>query len=302
MVDQTSIRSRLGVVVVNFASCDLITANLDPLTLDESETVVVVVDNFSSDIERRRIAKSGSERGWEILTPSSNLGFGSGMNLGISRALDLGCTEILLLNPDVTLTPQSLSHLWSHARSNPASIISPTILRPDGSVWFAGGQIDLDTGTTRTRPRPGLQGSDGWLTGACLMMSAQAWTQSGGFDDRYFMYWEDVDLTRRFLSAGGQLEVLETVQAVHAVGATQGTDRKSSLYTYFVCRNRLLFASIHLDRKARIRWLLHTPAASWKIAMRDGRRSALSRPSYLWATFRGSVAGVALVIRSLLRR
>ncbi len=292
----------LGIVVVNYASHEMIASNLGFLTdIPRDQVRVVVVDNLSDVYEREQLRLLAQERNWDLVTPDSNLGFGGGMNLGVEHAIGIGCGHVLLLNPDVSLTASALDQVRRALLADSGAIISPKILRPDSSIWFAGGQIDLRRGRTWTRPRPGRQPEDGWLTGACLAISSQTWMDLGGFDDRYFMYWEDVDLTRRHLSSGGSLIVDDSILAVHAVGATQGTGRKSNLYARYVCRNRLLFASEHLRRSEKLRWILHTPAESWRIAMRDGRRSALTRPGYMFAAARGSISGVFLVIRSLFR-
>jgi len=85
-----------------------------------------------------------------------------------------------------------------------------------------------------------------WLSGACFAMHRDLWTTVAGFDDDYFLYWEDVDLSYRVVKAGGRLAVRQDLVAVHDVGGTQHdvTQRaKSSTYYYYSCRNRLVFAA-----------------------------------------------------------
>ena len=66
----------------------------------------------------------------------------------------------------------------------------------------------MDPRRGRLHSRVRTLGSDEvmWLTGASLAMSITLWEQVGGFDERYFLYWEDVDLSWRILQAGGELE------------------------------------------------------------------------------------------------
>jgi hypothetical protein len=93
------------------------------------------------------------------------------------------------------------------------------------------------------------------------------------------------------------------VQVVHDEGGTQARadDRvKSAGYYRYNCRNRLLFASLNLDRRTLLRWLLTTPVNSWEILMRGGRRQLLHSPTVLWSAVRGSLAGVGLVLQRLL--
>lgn len=301
-MDQPNESSKLGIVIVNFNSHAMISKNFGDLELDESLVSIVVVDSYANDAEAIRMAEVADQHGWDLVTTGTNVGFGGGMNRGVAYALASGATELLLVNPDVRLTVSDIHRMWEAARNERSTLFCPVLRRPDGRVWFGGGQIDLRTGRTRNEPHGGVQETNGWLTGACLALSSTLWSRLGGFDERYFMYWEDIDFSYRCQRSGGDLHVLDDVEVVHEVGATQGSERKSNLYTYHVCRNRLLFAAIHLDRLTKIRWVVHTPRESWRIAIRDGRRSTLSRPTYLYATLLGSLSGVLSVGRSLFNK
>ncbi len=150
---------------------------------------------------------------------------------------------------------------------------------------------------TSTRPHP-----DRWLTGACLVLHRTAWERLGGFDPSYFLYWEDVDLSQRWLRAGGRLAVRSELSAVHDVGATQRvgdttTERKSPVYVEHMCRNRLRFAGAHLAPAGRLRWVLHTPTATARVLRRDGWRDVLRRPEMAFAAVRGVLTGVPLLFR-----
>ena len=232
-----------------------------------------------------------------------NLGFGAGMNEGVARAIAAGCDTFLLLNPDVAIDAATVSTLLDAAEEHPATILGPRLDWPDGSTWFAGGQLDRRSGLTRSRPDHEQVGSERWLTGACLLVDRATWEWVGGFDERYFLYWEDVDLTQRALGLGIGLLVVHDAVAVHHVGATQRGEGegKSPTYCRFMCRNRLLFATEHVDRWGRLRWLWHAPLYAVRVLLRHGRRAALRRPDLAVAAMRGTVEGTALVLRSLVR-
>ena len=102
--------------------------------------------------------------------------------------------------------------------------------------------LDPETGTTRRARHDELDGDRTWQTGACFLATIAMWDVVGGFDDDYFMYWEDIDLSWRWREAGGALLLRADATAVHDAGGTQSGAGKSSLYVYFNCRNRLLFA------------------------------------------------------------
>jgi len=124
------------------------------------------------------------------------------------------------------------------------------------------------------------------------------WRTLGGFDARYFLYWEDVDLSWRARRAGADLAVVKDVTVFHDVGGTQkhGQDgsAKSPVYVYYNCRNRLVFAAQHLGRLDRTRWLLTSPRYAWAVLQRGGRRALARSPLRLiWAAVGGTVAGAA---------
>jgi glycosyltransferase involved in cell wall biosynthesis len=127
----------------------------------------------------------------------------------------------------------------------------------------------------------------------------------GGMADGYFLYWEDVDFSRRAQQVGGRLMVREDLTVKHSEGGTQrdpGQDRRfSDTYYFYNCRNRLVFAARNLPRGAAVRWVLSTPRESWRILMRGGRRQLLQSASPLRATITGSLAGLRIALGSLLR-
>lgn len=294
--EQTPPRPPLGVIVVNYASHELLAENLPALAgLDHR---VVVVDNHSGAQEAAAVRRLAERHGWELVSPGANLGFGTGMNLGVARARELGSTEFLLLNPDVRADPGAVGELWRTVRESPLMLVSPRVLRPDGSVWFAGGRVLVDEGRTVTRGADASR-PDGWLTGACLLVHADLWDACGGFDDDYFLYWEDVDLSWRCRAAGGTLLVRDDLTVVHSVGGTQG-DGKSATYYYYNCRNRLLFATKHLSGKDLIRWLRAAPAYARQVLSR-GDRAALRRAPLrpLAAVAGGSLSGAAHAVTKI---
>jgi N-acetylglucosaminyl-diphospho-decaprenol L-rhamnosyltransferase len=161
-------------------------------------------------------------------------------------------------------------------------------------VWSAGGTLDEDTGLTRTLRTRDRQPD--WLSGACLAFRIDSWRAVGGFDPDYFMYWEDIDLSVRWRASGRPLRVVvETV--VHDVGATQSGDGKSSLYVYYNCRNRLLFAR-NLSAIQKAAWARTAGEYARRVLQRGGRRALLRRAVPLTiAALRGTRDG-----RRMLRR
>lgn len=130
------------------------------------------------------------------------------------------------------------------------------------------------------------------MSGACLWITREVWELTGGFDDDYFLYWEDVDFSRRVVEGGGSLALVEDASAVHDEGGTQRADHeasraKSEGYYYYNIRNRMLFAVRHLDEAAVQRWRRSIPRTAREVILRGGRRQLIQSAAPIRAYLRG---------------
>lgn len=285
-----------AVVIVNYGSPDLLAANLDPSLDPAADAQVIVVDNFSTSEARESAERLCRTRGWALVT-SPNRGFGAGVNLGVAAARDRGCEEFVLLNPDAVVSAEVLRELALHVRLHPDALVSPSMDTGDGHPHFRGAQVHRLTGQMRSSWSPADSDPEwkNWLSGACLALGAGAFDRLGGLDEKYFLYWEDVDLSRRAAALGLRLDLREDLLVVHDEGGThtvRDSRAKSPLYYYFNVRNRLLFGRRMLRGKDWRRWLLATPRQSWLILLRGGRKQMLFQPRGAWAALRGLRAGL----------
>ncbi|MDR7382457.1 glycosyltransferase family 2 protein [Promicromonospora iranensis] len=281
-----------ALVVVSYGSSELLAANV-PRTAGDSGVRVVVVDSWSSDVERAAVSRLAAEHGWDLLTPDRNTGFGGGCNLGVQHALGAGADVVVLLNPDAWSDPDGLATLAGAARAERA-LVAPPVLRPDGGTYSRGLTfLSLADGTMSGQRR--LPDDVPWLSGACLAVGAELWADLGGFDEDYFLYWEDVDLSYRVQQLGARLVVAEGVHVVHAEGGTQESRgrAKSETYYRYDIGNRMLFARKHLDGPGVRRWRRTLPAAARAVALRGGRRQFLEGPG----PWRGVSQGVLEALR-----
>lgn len=283
----------LALVVVNYGSSALLAQNLVRSVAVASPEFVVVVDNPTSSAERGRVRDLAQRQGWVVVEPDTNLGFGGGVNAGATAAIELGAQDLLTLNPDAELLAGSVEALRA---ADPAhdTVCAPRIVTGSGAVWFAGADVYLDDGTTRgIARRASFPDSPRWewLTGACLWIPVEMWHATGGFDEDYFLYWEDVDFSRRVIAAGGTLAVVSAATVVHDEGGTQGTragsHAKSAGYYYYNIRNRMLFAVKHLDANGVRRWKRGILASAREVLLRGGRKQFLRSTSPWRAGIRG---------------
>lgn len=298
LYDATVPDRRPAVVIVNYDSAELIASNMAALSEQMPGLITVIVDNYAGERARSEIRELVAARGWELVEAATNRGFGAGMNLGVCRATELGADTFVMLNPDARIARDSVDTLVGLLGQDPRALLSPRVVRPDGSNWFIGGALDVRRGRTMSRPvRAQTSYEWPWLSGACLVTTAEVWDVLGGFDDDYFLYWEDVDLSVRAARAGVRLEVVQEAVAVHDEGGTQ--DRRtagetgerdfSDDYYYFNIRNRLLFAAKLLDPSLRRRWYLATPRETYRILLRGVGKRIFLRP---WRPLRLALRGI----------
>jgi N-acetylglucosaminyl-diphospho-decaprenol L-rhamnosyltransferase len=284
--------TRLGVVVVNYKSVELLRAHLATAEFPD-DTRITVVNN--SDDDASTLAQLAGQNNWTVISAGTNVGFGKASNLGARQLVAEGCTSILLLNPDAWIPLADLRTLITVQTNNPQAMIAPRVVREDGRLWFSGARLRNRVGLAVHDDAAGSR-SD-WITAACLLTPANAWGASGGMDEDYFLYWEDVDLTYKWRRTGGTLIVEESAVGFHSVGGTQGGSAgKSATFLYYNCRSRLLFAAKNLDTRTKLTWIVTSPFHMLYMLREAQIHRVGKKGQLLGAVFRGTLAGLRLLL------
>lgn len=198
---------------------------------------ILVVDNHSDD-ESIGILYNHlrSMPGVRVVETARNTGFGAGYNLGFAHARG---TYLLVNNPAKVLEPQAVEHMVQALEQDASiGIIGPKLVYPDGTLrdsfrhfprmadvvikrtflrrYFPQRVVHY----TRSDADPAVQHDTDWLIGGCFLVRRDFMAALGGFDPRYFLFFEDIDLCRRCWEAGKR--VVYFPQA-------SGSDRKSRL-------------------------------------------------------------------------
>jgi N-acetylglucosaminyl-diphospho-decaprenol L-rhamnosyltransferase len=224
-------------VVVSYNYGDLLERCVRSILADDSGGTVdvVVVDNGSTDGSSEALSEAVPDaRG--IAAPG-NVGYARGANLGIATT---AAPVVAVLNGDVELVPGVAAAMLAALDADPRlGAVGPRVLNLDGSVYpsartdpglfvaFAHAALGLVWRTnpwTRryrqldadpTRPR-----SVDWVSGAAVWLRREALDDVGGWDERYFMYMEDVDLCLRLRRAGWRVGFEPAGAVVHVQGAS----------------------------------------------------------------------------------
>ncbi|UCR90344.1 glycosyltransferase family 2 protein [Mycetocola spongiae] len=207
---------------------------------------ILVVENASPESSATR---SEAERlGVGFIALPENLGYGAAMNRGAS-ALSMKDGYLLLSNPDVVLEPLAVKLMADWLDTHPQTgAVGPQILDETGTVYPSARLIPslrngighaLFAGVWPKNPwskryRADAQYTEtprqaGWLSGACLLVRRSAFEQLSGFDEEYFMYFEDVDLGYRLGLAGWSNDYLPAARATHIGGESTRTNASQML-------------------------------------------------------------------------
>jgi GT2 family glycosyltransferase len=240
-------------ILVNYNAGDELRTALTSIAheLDGRAWHGIVVDNASQD---GSAAVAGEfAPAVTLVANATNVGFGRAVNQALAAAR---APLVLIMNPDCRLEPGALAALESELRREPrCALAGPRILNPDGSVQgSARGDPDMFTGffgrsTALRRVLPWLPvarrnvvdvhvpaGSPSvvvdWLSGGCVLARRDTLAEVGGFDERYFLYWEDADLCRRLRARGYHVRYVPAATAVHRVGHSSRTARAPSVRAF----------------------------------------------------------------------
>lgn len=202
----------------------------------------VVVDNASGDYPM--LAQAVHENDWshwvELILAPRNGGFGYGNNLGIRLAIDNGADYVLLLNPDTQVRPRAIASLVAFLEGRPdIAIAGPSFENADGTEWPIAFRfpsmvselasalgIGLVTRLLGNRPVArrmcGTAQRVDWVSGAAMMIRARVFALIGGFDESYFLYFEETDFCFRAARAGLATWYFPSSRVLHIMG--QSTD------------------------------------------------------------------------------
>ncbi|PYE55650.1 glycosyltransferase family 2 protein [Deinococcus yavapaiensis] len=269
----------LSIIIVSYdsrADLELCLPSLYAQNVQDIE--LIVVDNHTRDgVAEWLTAHHPKVR---VLLNAANTGYAGGNNLGLRHATG---TWVLFLNPDTEASPECLKRLLSTARDHPNALITPKLLQPDGTINACGNSMHF-TGITTCRalsqPAASIRGlhETPLLSGAAILALTDVVRALGGFDERYFMYHEDTDLSLRARLLGYQLLCDAEAEVVHHY--TLGMSPRKFR---FMERNRLMtFLKVFSTRTLvqLLPGLLLTEAATWVFALRNSSYARAKGQSY----------------------
>ena len=233
----------ISVIILSYNTREITLKCLEFLYLSRgAEFEVIVVDNASTDGSAEAVAKAYP--GVKLIKSKENLGFARGNNLGMKEAKgDL----ILLLNSDCFVFEDTLVKGVAKMGEAKADVLGCQLLNPDGTLQPSWGYFPtlprvlmlmtfvdnfpiirdvVPSIHVRSEVRYQTAQAVDWVMGAFGLIKREVWEKIGGFDEKYFMYGEEMEWMYRMKQAGYKIFYDPAVRAVHVGGASTNSAAK----------------------------------------------------------------------------
>ncbi len=251
----------LSVILVSYNARAPLEACLRSLTTSVADIPheIIVVDNASQDGTAEMVERAFPEV--RLIRNRENLGYPKANNQGVAAAEG---EFVLLLNPDTEVPPGAPDRLMAELRARPrAGAVAPVLRLPSGRIqvsfgWSVGflsesaKKLVLNRFLSRWAEKHRSPRKMGWLGGACLLIRREVLEQVRGFDETFFLYFEDIDLCYRIRNLGFDLYLVPDVEIRHVGGASISGLRLLGRFHYR--RSQLRFYRKHASLVSR--WCL----------------------------------------------
>jgi len=263
IVTETHYGDQIAVVIVTYFSGATLERCLDTLEKATTRDVQVLIADNSSPEGDEAAEKAAQRDNVRFLSTGGNLGFGKGANFGVAK-LEAKFGWVVVANADLEWEPGMVDTMLAAAERWPrGGAFGPLIKEPSGEIYPSARSLpSLGRGVGHalfskiwpsnpwTRAYKQEKGEpvervSGWLSGSCQLFRREAWDAIAGFDPRYFMYFEDVDLGDRMSKAGWQNVYVPSAAVMHiGAGSTSRVAGKmlaehhKSAYRYLSDRHR----------------------------------------------------------------
>ncbi|MCZ4259494.1 glycosyltransferase family 2 protein [Limimaricola sp. G21655-S1] len=245
---------------------------------------IVIVDNDSGDGSEERLRAGVAARGWgdrvRVVQSGRNGGFGAGNNAGIRDALAKGERPdlVYILNSDAFPEPGAIAALVKHLADHPAAGLAGSLISdPDGTPHLAAFRfpslLSEIEGPLRfgpvsrllSRRRVWMEVPEqtcrvDWVSGASLMIRHELFERIGGFDETFFLYFEETDLCRRARDAGFETHFVRESRVTHIGSVSTRMNEWRRVPDYWFESRRHYFRKHHGDAGAAVATLLHLAA------------------------------------------
>lgn len=288
------------VIIPNWNGADSLKACLDSLRAQSLKAHIVVVDNGSADGSVMLIEARYPEV--ELVRHTANKGYAGGVNPGFKRAIDAGAAYAAAFNNDAVADKDWLKQLVEWLDKHPKTgIAACKLLTSDGKRLDSTGDYYTSWGLPypRGRGEADITKYDGQTaifaaSGGASLYRVSMLEQIGLFDEDFFAYYEDVDLSFRAQLGGWKVAYVPAARAYHAIGATSGKVRGFTTYQTLKNLPMLLVKNVPRRYLWRVGWRFFLAQTLF-----FGR--AVTR-GHGWAALKGKIKCICLLPSTLRKR
>lgn len=253
----------LSVIIVNYNTADMIEGCLDSIRSQLDERIeVIVVDNASSDSSREKIRASYP---WvKLIINRKNVGFAKANNQGYSICQG---RFLFFLNPDTVMQKNCFRAILTYMDRNKHIGLAGTFVSDITTNHHPTIEYTYPGHRYARKELRGLPGKIAWVLGASMIVRAQVFQETGGFDERYFLYSEDIDLCLTVRKNGWHLGYIEQAKVIHFEGGSERTSQPINVFKRKLLAEKIFFekhyaastvAKIMKQRRIEARWRLLT--------------------------------------------
>lgn len=214
---------------------------------------IIVADNGSTDGSLALLQDQFP--GLIYIDNKKNVGFAEGNNRGLNYSIEKGYTYSLVINTDTLVDEDIVLALSTHLDNYPAAaVVQPAIywMHNKTRIWNGRGCFNQLSGLIYSdKKRPVLDNSLNsfkiaeWVTGCCMLLRNAALVKNGLFNQQFYLYYEDVELSFRLHNNGYELHYLPSSKMYHEAGASATVEKKEGVLSpvihYYISRNRVWF-------------------------------------------------------------
>ena len=215
--------TRLACILLNYRNPEDTSACLESLARSRFDGKIFLVNNFPEDGSgiMLRAALEGSGIPFLYLEPGVNTGFAGGCNLGIREALRENFSHILILNNDTVVAPDFFDEASRLAALHPDEVLAGKILEigTEAATHNIGSLSSL-TGRVRHIFDPEYKGEIDFVSGCLMIVPCAVLKKTGLFDEKLFMYCEDMDLCMRFKREAVHIRYCPSILIHHKFSAS----------------------------------------------------------------------------------
>lgn len=259
---------KVGLVTILFNSDDVLDDFFSSVSKQTFKSYkLYVVDNSANEKTDRILEdclKKYPVSEYEYINTRGNIGVAAGNNIGIKKALQDGCSHVLILNNDIVISQDHNFERMAELSKKESLITTKIFYFDSRKIWMAGGFLNHNKGLgvhygmrQEDHPKYNIEKYVTYAPTCYLWVSAEVFSRIGFMDEKYFAYYDDTDFVLRAVIAGYKIWYEPSLDILHKVSSSSGGDN-SPFYIFYGNRNKIYFIRKNYSGIRKLYLLIYT--------------------------------------------